>query len=85
MQEIADVVPVLPVALMSQLVLENQSKWLSELELKTLASKRIESLQLKGAPIKLAANACEGVLSAALTMLLGRGFIESQDQMGSFF
>jgi glycerol-3-phosphate O-acyltransferase len=81
MQNIADVVPVLPFALMSQLVLENQSQWLSELELKTLASTRIERLQAKGAPIKLAANACEGVLSAALTMLEGRGFIESRDNL----
>ncbi len=79
MQEIADVVPVLPIALMSQLVLENQSQWLSELEFKTLAATRIEQLQAKGAPIKLAANACEGVLSAALTMLEGRSFIEYRD------
>ncbi|MEE8364587.1 MAG: 1-acyl-sn-glycerol-3-phosphate acyltransferase [Gammaproteobacteria bacterium] len=81
MQNIADVVPVLPFALMSQLMLENQSQWLSELELKSLASTRIEHLQAKGAPIKLAANACEGVLSAALTMLEGRGFIESRDNL----
>jgi len=81
MQEIADVVPVLPIALMSQLMLENQSQWLSQLELKAKASVRIEQLQDKGAPIKLAANACEGVLSAALTMLEGRGFIESRDNL----
>ena len=81
MKEIANVVPVLPVALMSQLVLEHQSKWLSALELKTLALTRIEQLLSKGAPIKLAANASEGILSAALTMLVGRGFIESRDNL----
>lgn len=81
MKEIADVVPVLPIALMSQLVLEHQSKWLSALELKTLALTRIEQLLSKGAPIKLAANASEGILSVALTMLLGRGFIESRDNL----
>ncbi|MFV2030855.1 MAG: 1-acyl-sn-glycerol-3-phosphate acyltransferase [Gammaproteobacteria bacterium] len=81
MREIAGVVPVLPIALMSQLMLENQSQWFSELELKAMASMRIEQLQDKGAPIKLAANACEGVLSAALTMLKGRGFIESRDNL----
>ncbi|MCH8104563.1 MAG: 1-acyl-sn-glycerol-3-phosphate acyltransferase [Proteobacteria bacterium] len=81
MKEIANVVPVLPVALMSQLVLEHQSKWLSALELKTLALTRIEQLLSKGAPIKLAANASEGILSVALTMLLGRGFIESRDNL----
>lgn len=81
MKEIANVVPVLPVALMSQLVLQHQSKWLSALELKTLALTRIEQLLTKGAPIKLAANASEGILSAALTMLVGRGFIESRDNL----
>ena len=81
MKEIADVVPVLPIALMSHLVLEHQSKWLSALELKTLALTRIEQLLSKGAPIKLAANASEGILSVALTMLLGRGFIESRDNL----
>jgi len=81
MKEIANVVPVLPVALMSQLVLQHQSKWLSALELKTLALTRIEQLLSKGAPIKLAANASEGILSAALTMLVGRGFIESRDNL----
>ena len=81
MKEIANVVPVLPVALMSQLVLQHQTKWLSALELKTLALTRIEQLLSKGAPIKLAANASEGILSAALTMLVGRGFIESRDNL----
>lgn len=81
MKEIANVVPVLPVALMSQLVLQHQTKWLSALELKTLALTRIEQLLTKGAPIKLAANASEGILSAALTMLVGRGFIESRDNL----
>ncbi|MCP4875890.1 MAG: glycerol-3-phosphate acyltransferase [Gammaproteobacteria bacterium] len=81
MAEIADVVPVLPVALMSEVILENQSEWLSDLELKTRAAKRIEELQRQGAPIKLSANACEGVLSSALSMLEGRGFIENRDSL----
>ncbi|MCP4983651.1 MAG: glycerol-3-phosphate acyltransferase [Gammaproteobacteria bacterium] len=81
MAEIADVVPVLPVALMSEVILENQSEWLSDLELKTRAAKRIGELQRQGAPIKLSANACEGVLSSALSMLEGRGFIENRDSL----
>ncbi len=81
MDAIADVVPILPVALMSEIVLANQSEWLSELEIKTLAAARIEALQAQGAPIKISATACEGVLSAALTMLEGRGFIESRDSL----
>ncbi len=81
MQDIADVVPVLPVAMMSEIVLEHQSEWLSELDLKTVASQRITQLQEKGAPIGLPANALEGVLSAALVMLEGRGFIEVKENL----
>jgi glycerol-3-phosphate O-acyltransferase len=81
MQDIADVVPVLPVAMMSEMVLEHQSEWLSELDLKTAASQRITQLQEKGAPIGLSANALEGVLSAALVMLEGRGFIEVKENL----
>lgn len=81
MQDIADVVPVLPVALMSEIVLEHQLEWLSELDLKTAASQRITQLEEKGAPIDLPANALEGVLSAALVMLDGRGFIEVKERL----
>ena len=81
MAEIADVVPVLPIALMCEVIMEKQLEWRSELELKTAASQRIEQLQKQGAPIKLSASACEDVLSAALTMLEGRGFIETRDNL----
>lgn len=81
MQEIADVVPILPVAMMSEVLLENPSKWQSELELKAIASQRISKLQDQGAPIDLSANALEGVLSAALVMLTGRGFVEVEENL----
>jgi len=81
MREIADVIPVLPVAMMSEIVLEHQSEWLSELDLKAAASIRITQLQEKGAPIDTAPNALERVLSAALVMLEGRGFIETEENL----
>lgn len=81
MREVADVVPVLPVALMSEVILQHRDAWYSELELKTFATTRIEQLHAQGAPINLAANACEGVLTAALTMLEGRGFIECEQNL----
>jgi len=81
MQEIADVIPVLPVAMMSEIVLEHRSEWLSELDLKAAASIRIAQLEEKGAPIDMAPNALEGVLSAALVMLEGRGFIEIEENL----
>ena len=76
MQEIEDVIPVLPMALMSEVVLANQSEWLSEFELKSIAAARIQSLKDAGAPIKISSTACEGVLNAALSMLQGRGFVD---------
>ena len=81
MQEVAGVIPVLPVALMSEIVLEHQSEWRSELELKAAASLRISQLEEMGAPIDLPANAVEGVLGAALVMLAGRGFIEVENNL----
>jgi len=79
MNEVADVIPVLPIALMSEILLSRQSVWCSELELKALAAARIEALRAQGAPIRISANACERVLSAALAMLEGRGFAERHD------
>ncbi len=76
MHSVEQVVPVTPMALICEVVLNNQHDWLSEFELKAQAAKRIDELQQKGAPIKLSANACEGVLNGALSMLQGRGFVE---------
>ena len=79
MEEIEGVVPVLPMALMCSIVLEGPDQWLSEIELKSRAAKRIEELQNKGAPINLPASAADGVLNGALSMLEGRGFVEVND------
>lgn len=79
MSEVSDVVPVLPVALMCDVLLAHQSEWLSEFELKSLAAIRIGELEQLGAPIKIKSKACEGVLTAAMAMLLGRGFVEKRE------
>ena len=81
MQRIADVIPILPLAMMSEIVLEHQSEWLSELDLKTAAAQRITQLVEKGAPIDLSTNALEGVLNAALVMLEGRGLVDVVDNL----
>ena len=78
MSAIGNVVPVLPIALMSRVMLEHRSEWLSELELKSRAIRLIEDLRQCGAPIKVSAIASEGVLAAALSMLEGRGFVEQR-------
>ncbi len=81
MQSIKEVVPVLPVPLMSAIVLESQDQWSSELELKSKAVERIHQLKQKGAPIDISNAACERVLSAALDMLAGRGFVQIENNL----
>lgn len=79
MQEINLVIPILPVALMSEIILQNKHNWLSELELKTQAVTRIKQLEALGAPINISANACEHVLTSALDMLSGRGLVHIKE------
>ena len=80
MQAIARVVPILPVPLMSEIVLAQGDTWSSELELKARAVERIAQLRDMGAPIDISDAACERVLTAALDMLAGRGFVDINEQ-----
>jgi glycerol-3-phosphate O-acyltransferase len=80
MHKISDVIPVLPAVLMSEVVLAHKDEWKTELELKAEAMGRIGELEKLGAPIKISGSACENVLSAALRMLAGRGFVEQSDE-----
>lgn len=80
-KQIKDVIPVLPIALMSEIVLSSQPEWRSELEIKAEAIKRIRQLEQVGAPIKMSANAYDGVLTTAFDMLIGRGFVEEKDNL----
>lgn len=78
MHEISRVIPILPVALMAEIILQHQQQWKSELELKAAAMTRIQELEKSGAPIEISAGAFEHVLTAALDMLVGRSFVEIQ-------
>jgi len=81
MNEIRHVVPILPVPLMCETLLQQPTQWQSELALKTRAVQRIEQLQAAGAPINISASACEHVLMAALDMLVGRSFVEFENSL----
>ncbi|VAW68687.1 Acyltransferase family protein associated with ethylmalonyl-CoA pathway [hydrothermal vent metagenome] len=81
MKDVAAVVPILPVALISEVLLNNKENWKSELELKLQAVKRIDELKQKGAPIDISDSACEGVLSNALDLLLHRKLIDVEDSL----
>ena len=79
MHEISQVIPILPVALMAEIILQNRQEWKSELELKTAAVTRIKQLRELGAPIDISASACEHVLTSSIDMLTGRGFVKLKD------
>jgi glycerol-3-phosphate O-acyltransferase len=81
MENIARVVPVLPVALMSEVLLKNKAAWKSELELKSYCSERIAQLEGAGAPIDISSRAVESVLGSALAALTGRGLVEEKDNL----
>jgi glycerol-3-phosphate O-acyltransferase len=81
MSNIEQVVPVLPVALMSEILIQNKAQWKSALELKTLGVARIEELDKAGAPIDISSSALENVLGAALDALLGRGLLEEKENL----
>jgi glycerol-3-phosphate O-acyltransferase len=81
MQHISNVVPVLPVSLISEIVLKNAETWRSELELKSQCIERIHELEQEGAPIDISSSALESVLGSALSILIGRGLVEEQDNL----
>ncbi len=81
MDSIKEVVPVLPVALMSEVVLRQEGNWQSQLELKSQGVNRIVQLREKGAPISISEPVVEQVLGAALDMMIGRGILISEGSL----
>ena len=81
MHRISSVVPVLPIALMAEVILNHRGTAKSALELKSEAMRRIEALRASGAPVKIDSSVFEPVLIAALESLTGRGFVRMQDNL----
>ncbi len=81
MENISRVVPVVPVALISEVLIKNKSQWKSELDIKSQCAERIAQLKNKGAPIDISASAVESVLDTAMTALTGRGLVEEKDNL----
>jgi len=79
MHNVAQVIPIVPVALMSYVLLTNKQRWNSELHLKTQCLQEITLLEEQGAPIAISSSAVESVLGGALSALLGRGLVEEKD------
>lgn len=81
MKNITRVVPVVPNALMSEVLLKNRRVWRSELELKAECCERISQLQKAGAPIDISSSAVESVLGSAMDILIGRGLVEEKNNL----
>ncbi len=81
MASVKQVIPILPVPLMSEIMLTHGKQWRSELELKVKAVERIKQLREQGAPITISDAACERVLSGAMDMLIGRGVVEEENNL----
>jgi glycerol-3-phosphate O-acyltransferase len=81
MLEIKAAIPITPVALASEIILANRHAWKSELELKAQALERIEMLKKMGAPIRISSNTTESILSGALDIIDGRGWLDTQDNL----
>ncbi len=79
MQRIANVIPVLPIPLLANVVLEHRQDWESALTLKSYAVAKIEQLRQQGAPIRISVEACEGVLSNALKTMHARKMLEEKE------
>lgn len=80
-QNIADVLPIVPVALMSEVLLRNRDEWQSELEIKTQCCSRIQQLAKAGAPIDISSSALENVLGSALDAMRGRGLVDEDNNL----
>ena len=81
MKNISQVIPVMPVALMSEVLNNNAAEWKSELELKSLCSERVAQLISAGAPVYISHSALESILGSALYALTGRGLVEEKDNL----
>ncbi|NVJ68000.1 MAG: 1-acyl-sn-glycerol-3-phosphate acyltransferase [Gammaproteobacteria bacterium] len=72
MTDIAQVVPVLPVALVSSVIKDYQFKSHSREELLDACCAKIEKLRALGAPVKIKEQAFDGILTKTLDLLVGR-------------
>jgi glycerol-3-phosphate O-acyltransferase len=81
MTKIRQAIPITPVALMAEVILAQRKSWKSELELKSQALERIDALKVKGAPIRISSSSTESILSGALDIIEGRGWLDVQDNL----
>ncbi len=81
MQDIAQVVPVLPVALIASVLVEQQFKAMNRAEVLSLCAKKIQQLKQLGAPVKITQNGYEGILTKTLALLAGRKLLNQHNDL----
>jgi glycerol-3-phosphate O-acyltransferase len=79
MKEIGDLVPVLPVALVSTVVLQQPDRALSELELKADVQSLMDSLQMRGANLYLPRSDREYSIEVGVRMLVLRRVLKNRE------
>ena len=80
---VGKIVPVVPVPLISSVFLQDESRKLSELEIKAEVEKLIESLQAKGAHVYIPRRDLDYAIHVGLRMLTLRRLVESGDGLYS--
>jgi glycerol-3-phosphate O-acyltransferase len=82
-ETVGRIVPVLPVPLISSVFLQDESKKLSELEIKAEVEKLIESLQARGAHVYIPRKDLDYAIHVGLRMLTLRRLVDSGDGLYS--
>ena len=79
MASIEQIIPLLPISLLSTVFLEAHEHWLSELDVKAHVHRLINELQSKGAPVYVSKRSAEQTISTALAMLKLRRMVLESD------
>lgn len=83
MDAIRDIVPVLPISLVSSVLLESREIWLSEFDIKARVHRLIQELQAQGAPVHIPTRGLELSITQAFHMLKLRRMVAESDSLFS--
>ncbi|MEZ5870413.1 MAG: 1-acyl-sn-glycerol-3-phosphate acyltransferase [Nitratireductor sp.] len=79
MDSIGRIIPVLPVALVSTVILENGDNWIGELELKSRVFDLVSRLEAKGAHVHIPRSDRDYAVGTGLRMLTLRHLVETRE------
>ena len=79
MDQVGQLIPVLPVPLVASVLLQQDGRAIGELELKAAVAQRVQSLQAHNARLYLPRGDWDYAVSAGLRMLTQRHLVEEQD------